>query len=109
MTGECLRCGQPGHWARECGAELPARPEDPRLRLPAYTQRVPLRKPPGEIADAAMWAEVIRTGMGWDKDSEELRLRRLAIEQVAEFRAASLFNRALCSVYGRLSLSSPHG
>ena len=99
MTG-CYRCGDDDHYSRDCPTHSPSRPvssdagtplrDDPRLRGPAYTQRVPPRRPPEEIGDAAAWSAAIREAMGWDRSSEEKRLRRLAAEQVIEFRESML-------------------
>lgn len=54
---ECYRCGEEGHRASECEAELPPPSRYPPLAL--------LRRPAHEIADAHAWAEKIRRDLGW--------------------------------------------
>jgi hypothetical protein len=95
----CYHCGQPGHIKSECpsrrgGASPPAPPAESGVPEHPAAKPVPAPVPIWDRAlyeDRAPWAEWVREQMGWSHDAREQRLRKLAAEQVAEFRAGPAY------------------
>ena len=85
LSYSCFNCGQPGHLKANCTRPAPgaARPGNPTPTPPP----MPPRRPEGEIADAAKWAEAIRHDLGWLPLQGEEHNRRIAREQVIQSRA----------------------
>ena len=106
--GNCFKCGQPGHWSRNCDAPrvapvaakahpptaLEARPD--RGKDPAFA-----RRPVEEIGDPLAHAAAIRAALGWPpsalgEDTYDSAPRRyLGLRATTETRLRELARRQL--------------
>ena len=92
MLVNCYRCGDPGHFKRDCTfpADQLYPPGEPAESRPLDNRKdslpVPPRRAPEEIADAEERAGEVRRLMGWHPDQRETRLRELAAAQAADSR-----------------------